>query len=121
MRRRSHGQSFMAVFENRFGSQGLYLMDEPEGALSPQWQVEFLKMLRKLERRGQSQVIIATHSPIIMAYPSASLLEVSERGLTPIEFHNTQHFRIARSFALNPDGFMSGLLMDADEETERED
>lgn len=121
MRTRSHGQSFMAVFENRFGSQGLYLMDEPEAALSPQWQVEFLKLLRKLERRGESQVIIATHSPMIMAFPSASLLEVSERGLQPIEFHDTPHFRIARSFALNPDGFMAGLLMDADEEEEREE
>ena len=54
MRLRSHGQSFMAVFENRFGSQGMYLMDEPEAALSPQWQVEFLKMLRRLERRGDA-------------------------------------------------------------------
>jgi predicted ATPase len=121
MRRRSHGQSFMAVFENRFGSQGLFLMDEPEAALSPQWQVEFLKLLRKFERRGQTQVIMATHSPMLMAYPQASLVEVSENGLAPIEFHNTQHFRIARAFALNPDGFMAGLLMDADEEEDRED
>ena len=121
MRLRSHGQSFMAVFENRFGSQGMCLMDEPEAALSPQWQVEFLKMLRRLERRGESQVIIATHSPMIMAYPSATLLEISENGLTPVEFHNTEHFRIARSFALNPDGFMAGLLMDADEDEEREE
>jgi predicted ATPase len=58
---------------------------------------------------------------MIMAYPSASLLEVSEGGLRTIEFHHTQHFRIARSFALNPDGFMAGLIMDADEEEERED
>lgn len=121
MRLRSHGQSFMAVFENRFGSQGIYLMDEPEAALSPQWQIEFLKMLRRLERRAESQVIIATHSPMIMAYPSASLLEITAKGLTPVEFHNTQHFKIARSFALNPDGFMAGLIMDADEDEERED
>lgn len=118
MRQRSHGQSFMAVFENRFGSQGVYLMDEPEAALSPQWQIEFLKLLRRLERRGQSQVIIATHSPMIMAYPSASLLEISEKGLVPVAFHNTEHFQIARSFALNPDGFVAGLIMDADEQDE---
>ncbi len=120
MRKRSHGQSFMAVFENRFGSRGIYLMDEPEAALSPQWQVEFLKMLRRLEQRGESQVIIATHSPMIMAYPSASLLEISEAGLAPIEFHNTQHFRMTRSFALNPDGFMAGIMLDAEDEEERE-
>jgi predicted ATPase len=120
MRTRSHGQSFMAVFENKFGFRGLYLMDEPEAALSPRWQIEFLKLLRKLERRGESQVIIATHSPMLMAYPTASLLQVTDGGLIPIEFHNTEHFRIARSFALNPDGFMAGVMMDADEEEDRE-
>ena len=120
MRTRSHGQSFMAVFGNKFGFRGLYLMDEPEAALSPRWQIEFLKLLRKLERRGESQVIIATHSPMIMAYPTASLLQVTEAGLAPIEFHNTEHFRIARSFALNPDGFMAGVMMDADEQEDRE-
>ncbi|MBN8608365.1 MAG: AAA family ATPase [Caulobacterales bacterium] len=121
MRERSHGQSFMAVFENRFGRRGLYLMDEPEAALSPQRQVDFLHLLRRLEREGQSQIIMATHSPMLMAYPSATLLEVSDAGLKPIEFHETTHFKIWRQFALNPDGFMAGVMMDADEAADASD
>lgn len=115
MRERSHGQSFMAVFENRFGSRGTYIIDEPEAALSPARQIDFLKLLRRLELGENAQVIIATHSPIIMAYPTATLLHLSDSGLKPTEFHETEHFKIIRNFALNPDGFIAGVLMDVEE------
>jgi len=116
MRERSHGQSFMAVFENRFGSRGTYIIDEPEAALSPERQLDFLKLLRRLDRKGDAQVIMATHSPILMAYPDAALIQISSQGLSPIEFHETAHFKIVREFALNPDGFIAGVLLDAEAE-----
>jgi predicted ATPase len=119
-RERSHGQSFMTLFEHQFGSRGFFLMDEPESALSPQWQIEFLKLMRRMERQGQAQLVIATHSPMVMAYPGATLLQVTDKGLRPIMFHETEHFRTTRNFALNPDGFMAGVMFDADEEIEQE-
>jgi predicted ATPase len=121
MRAQSHGQSFMAVFENRFGSRGTYIIDEPEAALSPERQMDFIRLMRKLERKGDAQIIMATHSPMIMAYPSATLLEISNSGLRPIEFHETNHFKIMRNFCLNPDGFMDGLVFEADELIDEED
>lgn len=110
MRKRSHGQSFMDVFENRFGCRGVYILDEPEAGLSPMFQLEFLKLLRRLENSGEAQVIMATHSPLLMAYPGATLLEVSGEGITPVGLHGTAHFRLLRDFYLNPEGFVSELL-----------
>lgn len=111
---RSHGETFMALFENQFGRQGIYILDEPEAALSPERQLEFLKLLKRMEDSELCQVIIATHSPLIMAYPNARLLRVSDEGLTDIEFHETRNFKILREFYINPDGFIGGLFMDDD-------
>ena len=70
----SHGESFLALFTNKFHGQAIYILDEPEAALSPRRQLQFVKVMRMLELEGQSQFIIATHSPILMAYPRAQLL-----------------------------------------------
>ena len=109
---RSHGETFMALFENQFGRQGIYILDEPEAALSPERQLQFLKLLKRMEDSELCQIIIATHSPLIMAYPNARLLRVSEQGVTDIEFHETTNFKILRAFYVNPDNFIAGLFID---------
>lgn len=109
---RSHGEAFMALFEHQFGRQGIYVLDEPETALSPERQIQFLRLLKRMDESGLCQLIIATHSPLIMAYPGARLLAVTKDGLEAIEFHETRNFRILREFYINPDGFVAGVLMD---------
>lgn len=115
LRERSHGESFLALFENRFGNQGIYILDEPEAALSPQRQVEFLKLIRKMDRSESCQLIISTHSILLMAYPNAQLLRVTNQGIKPVEFHDMPHFKILRDFCLDPDAFLAGVFFDADE------
>ncbi|MGE0667561.1 MAG: AAA family ATPase [Sphingomonadales bacterium] len=109
---RSHGETFMALFENQFGRQGIYILDEPEAALSPERQLQFLRLLRRMEDSELCQLVIATHSPLLMAYPTARLLRVSDQGLTELEFHQTKNFRILRDFYVDPDSFIAGLFMD---------
>lgn len=98
----SHGQGFLAFFEERLNDQGVYFFDEPEAALSPTRQFEFLRVLRRIQRQEKSQVVLVTHSPIIMALPGASLLHISRYGLNPIELEDTDHFRLYREFMLYP-------------------
>jgi predicted ATPase len=109
---RSHGEAFLSVFENRFGRQGLYIIDEPEAALSPERQIEFLRLMKKLDDSDKCQLIIATHSVLLMAYPNAQLLRVTEHGLKRVEFHDMPHFKIMRNFCMSPDAFIEGALME---------
>lgn len=97
----SHGESFMAVMLNRFGGHGLYILDEPEAALSPQRQLSALVRIHDLVNMD-SQFIIATHSPILMAYPDAHILSCSPRGLERVDYEETEHYRVMRQFILNP-------------------
>ena len=96
----SHGESFMALLKNRFGPDGLYLLDEPEAALSPARQIEALQRLHELVLQD-SQFIIATHSPILMAYPDALILHCGSTGVHSIAYEDTEHFRITRDFLLH--------------------
>jgi predicted ATPase len=105
----SHGESFFALFENRFREHGFYLMDEPEAALSPKRQIEFLGLLHDHVRRG-SQFIIATHSPIIMAYPNAMIYLLDDDGIREIPYMETEHYLITRGFLANPGRSMSVLF-----------
>ncbi len=93
----SHGESFMALLKNRFKPDGLYLLDEPEAALSPARQIEALSRIHELVLQD-SQFVIATHSPILMAYPDALILHCGPTGLQPIRYEDTEHFRITRDF-----------------------
>jgi predicted ATPase len=108
----SHGEGFLRFFEERCRSQGLYIFDEPESALSPSRQVEFLKLLRRMDQSGICQVIMATHSPILMAHPGARLLGLTKYGLEPITLEQTQHFRLLREFCLDPELFIEMMLND---------
>ena len=106
----SHGEGFLRFFEERCQRQGLFIFDEPESALSPSRQLEFLKLLRLMDRSQTSQVIMATHSPMLMACPNARLLQLSKYGLEPVALEDTDHFRLMREFFAGPAGFIDAML-----------
>ncbi|MBZ9993260.1 AAA family ATPase [Mesorhizobium sp. BH1-1-4] len=106
----SHGEGFIRFFEERCRRQGIYILDEPESALSPSRQIELLKMLRRMNQSGTAQVIMATHSPLLMACPGARLFRISRFGLEPSDFRDTDHFRMLRDFTNDPDGFLAEAL-----------
>jgi predicted ATPase len=104
----SHGEAFMSLIENRF-SQGLYFLDEPEAALSPQRQLEFLVLLHSIVNQ-ESQLVIATHSPIIMSYPNATIYSFSDAGILPIAYEDTEHYRVTKAFLDSPKRMLKHLL-----------
>jgi predicted ATPase len=106
----SHGEGFLRFFEERCRKQGIYFFDEPESALSPTRQMEFLKLMRRMEKSGHCQVIMATHSPVLMAYPNAQLLRLTKYGLEPVTIKATDHYRIMREFCDDPAGFVEAVL-----------
>lgn len=110
----SHGEGFLALFENRFRGRGLYLLDEPEAALSPTRQLSFLVLLKRLCNAG-SQLILATHSPIIMAYPDAWLYVLTERGPERMPYEETEHYRVWRAFLSNHKKVLANLFEGEDE------
>lgn len=105
----SHGEAFFALFENRFRGRGLYLLDEPESALSPSRQLSFLTILHRLCRED-SQFLIATHSPILLAYPEATIYLLEADGLKVVPYVETEHYRIARAFLTRTEAMLSVLL-----------
>jgi predicted ATPase len=109
---RSHGEAFLSFFEARLGTQlpSLYLLDEPESALSPERQLEFMAMLAEQRATGRVQYIIATHSPLLMGFPGADLLHLSHRGMRRTTLEETPHFRIYREFCGDPSGYLKGEL-----------
>ena len=106
----SHGEGFMRFFEERCQRQGIYIFDEPESALSPSRQMEFLKLMRRMDVSGHCQIIMATHSPVLMAYPDARLLRLSKYGLEPVTVKDTDHYKIMREFCEDPKGFVEAVL-----------
>ncbi len=100
----SHGESFIALFANRF-EQGLYILDEPEAALSPQRQLSFLKIIHDLATPGHAQFLIATHSPILLGYPGAVLFDLDGETIREISYRETKHFLITRDFLNSPERF----------------
>jgi predicted ATPase len=106
----SHGEGFLRFFDERCDRQGIFIFDEPESALSPSRQIMFLRLLRRMEQSTQCQVIMATHSPLLMAYPSARLLLLSKYGLDPVSLEQTEHFRLIQEFCTNPEAFVDSAL-----------
>lgn len=109
LHKQSHGESFMAVAENRLGGHGLYIFDEPEAALSPQ---NILRLMVIIERLAQndSQFFIATHSPLLMALPGSQVLALSEEGIRSIDYRETEHFAITKAFLNNPEKMLHYLF-----------
>jgi predicted ATPase len=106
----SHGEGFLRFFEERCQRQGIFIFDEPESALSPARQMEFLKLMRRMEESTICQVIMATHSPMLMAYPGARLLRLSKYGLEPVTVEQTDHYKVMREFCADPAGFVEGVM-----------
>ena len=94
----SHGQSLMSYFRNRYQIKGLYLLDEPETALSPRSQLQFVKLLKEVSRQGQAQFVIATHSPIILACPGATIYSFDEIPVRVVGYEETDYYRIYKDF-----------------------
>lgn len=107
----SHGESFLALILNRFGPDGLYFLDEPEAALSAQNCLTCLRRMHELVKDG-SQFIIATHSPILLAYPGATIYECGSNGLRRIEFEEAESVRLTRGFLESRERFLERLLAD---------
>lgn len=106
----SHGESFLALFKNHF-EKGLYILDEPEAALSPMRQLSFLAILKRLEKEGQSQFLIATHSPILLSYPGATVFEFSEKGeIQKVNYRDTDHYVLTKEFLENPERYFQHLF-----------
>ena len=114
LHRQSHGESFLAVLKERLQGGGVYLFDEPEAALSPQRQLSVLTLMHRLVYH-QSQLIIATHSPILLAYPHARIYHFSEDGMTEVNYTETEHYQITKDF-LNRHERMLELLLGNEEE-----
>jgi predicted ATPase len=101
----SHGQSILAYFRKRFETPGLYLLDEPETALSPRSQLELLRLLARESAAGHAQFIVATHSPLILACPGAVIYDFDRAPLAPVAYEETEHFRVTRDFMADPQSF----------------
>ncbi|MBI4600813.1 MAG: AAA family ATPase [Planctomycetes bacterium] len=110
----SHGEAFMALFVHRF-EQGVYILDEPEAALSPSRQLAFLKVIHDLEKPRQAQFLISTHSPILLAYPGATLLSLDGDAIQEVKYEDTEHYRITRDFLQCPERYLKHLLNDPPE------
>lgn len=106
---RSHGEAFLTMF-TEFFQRGLFLLDEPEAALSPSRQLTLLARLHELVSAGESQFIIASHSPILMAYPGADIVGFDGGALRRMSYHETDHYRISRDFLNEPERFLRHLI-----------
>lgn len=94
----SHGEGILSYFNGRFRIKGLYLLDEPEAALSPASQLRFLKLLQELEAEGHAQFVMATHSPILLAYPDAQIFSFDAERITEVAYEETMHYKVYKQF-----------------------
>lgn len=105
----SHGESFLALLKHRFGPSGLYILDEPEAALSPSRQLALLVRMHELVEQG-SQFLIATHAPIVLAYPGATIYQLDDQGIRTVEYDQTEHVQLTRDFLGDRPRFLKRLL-----------
>jgi predicted ATPase len=112
LNKQSHGEAFLSLFTNRFNGKGLFILDEPEAALSPQRQFSFLRLIHDLETEGRAQFIIASHSPILMAYPGARIYSCDDGGINQIDYEETDHYRLTKAFLDNRLKFFRRLFED---------
>ena len=109
LHRQSHGESFLALVENRFGGNGLYILDEPEAALSPRG---IIRLIRNMDRlvKANSQFIISTHSPLLLAIPGAEIYQITAEGITAVPYTQTDHYRTTVRFLQNPESAIEDIL-----------
>ena len=114
LHKQSHGESFLALFENRF-EHGFYILDEPEAALSPQRQLAFMSIINQLETPGHAQFLIATHSPILLSYPSAKVISFDDGEIKQIDYKESSHYQLTKSFLDSPERYFRQLFEDYDD------
>jgi predicted ATPase len=107
----SHGESFLSLFNNQFES-GIYILDEPEAALSPARILAFMSIINNLEQSGRAQFLIATHSPMLICYPEAEIYQFDDSGVNKTSYQETEHFALTRSFLENPSVYLRHLFQD---------
>ncbi len=112
LHQRSHGETFLALVQNRFGGNGLYILDEPEAALSPSRLMTLMAEIHDLLKKD-SQFIIATHSPILMAFPNAQVIELTSDAIKTVPFRETEHYKITKQFLDNPERMLKYLFEDS--------
>jgi predicted ATPase len=106
---RSHGESFLSLFQSRFVPNGLYLLDEPEAPLSPVRQLSFLSLLKTMVADQGAQFVIATHSPIIMAFPGATIYSFDDDGIKKVRYDEVEHVVVTKAFLDSPERFLRQL------------
>jgi predicted ATPase len=109
----SHGEAFLSLFHHRFGKKAIYLLDEPEAALSPARQLALLRIIKDLE--NEAQFIIATHSPILLGYPDAQILNFDDQPIGEIRYEDTLHYIITKRFLDNRKKVLNELFSDSDD------
>ena len=107
----SHGESFLALVKNRFGGNGLYILDEPEAALSPSGIMKLMVLMNDLVKNN-SQFIISTHSPMLISFPDADVYEITNQGINLVPYNQTEHFSMTKMFIENPERMLKHLLQD---------
>jgi len=105
----SHGEAYLKIIQTRIRDKGVYLLDEPEAALSPLKQLSLIAFILDVLKSGNSQFIIATHSPILMGIPDAKLYEIQEEGMQQVKYKETDHYRITKTFLDNPEHYLRHL------------
>lgn len=108
----SHGESFLSLVKNRFGGDGIYLLDEPEAALSPSRQMTLMVLMKELVER-RSQFLIATHSPMLMAFPGAQVIELTDSDIRTVPYRQTEHYQLTKRFLDNPEKMLQLLFNDS--------
>ena len=111
LHKQSHGESFLSIIKNRFRGNGLYILDEPESALSPLSQLGLLAEINRLVNEN-SQLIITTHSPILLAFPNAVIYQVTLDGIEKISYEDCEHYKLTKQFLDNPKHFIKHLFDD---------
>jgi predicted ATPase len=111
LHQQSHGESFLSLFDNQFDS-GIYILDEPEAALSPARILAFMSVINQLDKNGRAQFIIATHSPMLICYPGATIYQFDETGVHETTYQETEHYSLTKSFLDNPSLYLRHLMED---------
>lgn len=109
LHKQSHGESFISLIENKFRGNGLYILDEPEAALSPQNQIKLISLIYKISEKN-SQFIIATHSPILLAYPQSYIYEINDESIDKLKYEETSHYRVTKEFLTNYKQIIKDLI-----------
>lgn len=106
----SHGEGFFSFFKNRVGVNGFFIFDEPEAALSPQRQLSLMIIINEVCKKSKAQFLIATHSPILLAYPNSTIYSCDSGSLSTMQYTDTKHYQITKQFLDNPEHYMHHMF-----------